>query len=85
MATAISNYETFKKIYNAIERRKNSWGYGEKHVDSPLLPVVEPPPSNQPPSRFEDLPVELIVRILKLLPGIEIARFQRVSPAGKYF
>lgn len=84
MAIPISNYETFKKIYNAIERRKNSWGYGRKHIDNPLLPVIEPPPPNQPPSRFDDLPVELIVRILELLPGIEIARFQSVSPGGKY-
>lgn len=87
MATTISNYDSFKKIEDAVERRRYYHEYQEENVASPLLPIVEPPfdITNQTPFRFTDLPIELTVRILKILPGVNIARFQRVSPATEVF
>lgn len=81
MATEKANAAAFFNVEDAITRRMASHEYGED-VD-PILPRGFN--TTMQPFRFADLPVEPTIRILKLLPEVEIARFERVSSIRKTF
>lgn len=85
MAAANTNAVSFQRVEDAIMRRIHYRDHGEElEEDSSRAAIEHTSPEHFQLDGFTNLPVELVVYILKLLPGLEIARFQRVTPISLY-